>query len=102
LQGDNPVITIGTQTGNAVKSCFDGEVVGVFNLGDGMAVTIKHGRYFTTYSNLTGVTVSKGSAVKTGQSIGRAGKDDEGAGGQIDFILMIEARNVNPEGWLRR
>jgi septal ring factor EnvC (AmiA/AmiB activator) len=102
LKGDNPGITISTQTGNVVKSVFDGEVAGVFNLGDGMAVTIKHGRYFTTYSNLTGVSVSKGATVKTGQAIGRAGKDDEGDGGQIDFILMIESKNVNPEGWLRR
>ena len=102
LKGDNPGLTLGTQAGSTVKSVFDGEVVGVFNLGDGMAVTIKHGKYFTTYSNLTGVSVSKGSIVKTGQAIGKAGKDDEGSGGQIDFILMIEARNVNPEGWLRR
>lgn len=102
LKGDNPGLTLGTQAGSTVKSVFDGEVVGVFNLGDGMAVTIKHGKYFTTYSNLTGVSVSKGSIVKTGQSIGKAGKDDDGSGGQIDFILMIEARNVNPEGWLRR
>jgi len=102
LKGDNPGITISTQTGNSVKSVFDGEVVGVYNLGDGMAITIRHGRYFTTYSNLTGVSVSKGTTVKTGQSIGKAGKDDEGGGGQIDFILMIEARNVNPQPWLRK
>ncbi len=102
LKGDNPGVTISTQAGNTVKSVFDGEVVGVYNLGDGMAVTIRHGRYFTTYSNLTGVSVSKGTTVKTGQSLGHAGKDDEGATGQIDFILMIETRNVNPEPWLRR
>lgn len=102
LKGDNPGITISTQTGNVVKSVFDGEVVGVYNLGDGMAITIRHGRYFTTYSNLTGVGVSKGATVKTGQVIGKAGKDDDGAGGQIDFILMIETKNVNPEPWLRR
>jgi septal ring factor EnvC (AmiA/AmiB activator) len=46
--------------------------------------------------------VSKGSAVKTGQQIGKAGKDDDGNGGQIDFILMIETRNVDPQPWLRR
>jgi len=102
LKGDNPGITIATQTGNAVKSVFDGEVVGVYNLGDGMAITIRHGRYFTTYSNLTGVNVSKGATVKTGQIIGKAGRDDDGNGGQIDFILMIETRNVNPEPWLHR
>lgn len=102
LKGDNPGITISTQTGNAVKSVFDGEVVGVYNLGDGMAITIRHGRYFTTYSNLTGVNVSKGATVKTGQMIGKAGRDDDGNGGQIDFILMIETKNVNPEPWLHR
>lgn len=102
LKGDNPGITISTQTGNAVKSVFDGEVVGVYNLGDGMAITIRHGRYFTTYSNLTGVGVGKGTTVKTGQVIGKAGKDDDGSGGQIDFILMIETKNVNPEPWLRK
>lgn len=101
LKGDNPGITISTQTGNAVKSVFDGEVVGVYNMGDGMAITIRHGRYFTTYSNLTGVSVSKGTDVKTGQAIGKAGRSEEGSGGQIDFILMIETKNVNPEPWLR-
>ena len=103
LRGDNPGITIATPSaGMPVKSVFDGEVAGVYNMGDGMAVTIRHGKYFTTYSNLTGVSVSKGSAVSTGQSIGRVGQSDDGGGGQIDFILMIETKNVNPEPWLRR
>ena len=103
LTFDNPGITIATPSaGVAVKAVFDGEVSGVYNLGDGMAITIRHGKYFTTYSNLSGVTVSKGAAVKTGQQIGRAGKDDDGNGGQIDFILMIETRNVDPLPWLRR
>ena len=103
LKGDNPGITIATPTaGMPVKAVFEGEVAGVYNMGDGMAVTLRHGKYFTTYSNLTGVSVSKGSAVSTGQSIGRVGQSDDGTGGQIDFILMIESKNVNPEPWLRR
>jgi len=103
LKGDNPGITIATPSaGMPVKSVFDGEVAGVYNMGDGMAVTIRHGKYFTTYSNLTGVSISKGSSVSTGQSIGRVGQSDDGSGGQIDFILMIESKNVNPEPWLRR
>jgi murein hydrolase activator len=102
LVGDNPGITIATQAGTTVKSVFDGDVVGVYNLGDGMAITIRHGKYFTTYSNLSSASLRKGDAVKTGQVIGRAGRDEEGSGGQIDFILMIETKNVNPEPWLRR
>lgn len=103
LKGDNPGITIYTSTpGIAVKSVFDGEVVGVFNLGDAMALTIRHGKYFTTYSNLSSVSVNKGAVVKTGQVVGNTAAAEEGNGGEVDFILMIETRNVNPEPWLRK
>ncbi len=102
LRGDNPGVTISTQYGASVKAVFNGDVVGVYNMGDGMAVTIRHGKYFTTYSNLSNVSIKKGDAVSTGQVIGKAGRDDAGDQGQIDFLLMIETRNVNPELWLRR
>jgi septal ring factor EnvC (AmiA/AmiB activator) len=100
---DNPGITIATPSaGSNVKAVFNGEVRGVYNLGDGMAVTIRHGKYFSTYSNLTSVSVEKGTMVKTGQVIGKAGRDDEGSGGQIDFILTMEARKIDPQAWLRK
>jgi septal ring factor EnvC (AmiA/AmiB activator) len=102
LSMDNPGITVSTPSSGAnVKAVFDGEVSSVSNLGDGMMVMIRHGKYFSVYSNLSSVGVSKGSQIKTGQSIGRAGADDDGSGGQIDFLLMIESRNVNPQPWLR-
>lgn len=103
IKGDNPGITISTSLGASVKSVFNGEVIGVFNMGDGMAVTISHGKYFTTYSNLSSVSVSKGSSVSTGQTIGRAGKsEDDDSQGQIDLILMIERKETNPAPWLIR
>lgn len=102
LKGVNPGITIATQAGTTVKAVFEGEVRGVFNLGDGMAVSVRHGKYYTTYSNLSSVSVKKGDLVKTGQSVGRAGRDEDGTGGQIDFILMVETKEVNPQPWLRR
>ena len=103
LKFDSPGITISTPSaGLTVKSVFDGEVVAVFNIGDGLVVTVRHGKYFTIYSNLASVSVGKGTAVKTGQSLGKAGKADEGDGGQIEFLLMIESKNVNPEPWLNR
>ena len=103
LKGDNPGITICTpQAGVNVKSIFDGEVVGAFSAGDEMAIIIRHGKYFTTYSNLSSVNVKKGDQVKTNQSIGRLGAADDGAGGRLDFLLNIEKKNVNPELWLTR
>jgi murein hydrolase activator len=103
LSMDNPGITISTpSSGGTVKAVFDGEVSSVSNLGDGMMVMVRHGKYFSVYSNLASASVNKGSQVKTGQAIGRAGTADDGNGGQIDFLLMIESRNVNPEPWFRR
>ncbi|MBL7744146.1 MAG: peptidoglycan DD-metalloendopeptidase family protein [Chitinophagaceae bacterium] len=103
LRDNNPGVTIATPSaGGSVKAVFDGEVVAIHNYGDGVAVVIRHGKYFTSYSNLSGVNVSKGAQVKTGQAIGRVGEAQDGSGGQVDFMLMIEKNNVNPEIWLRR
>lgn len=102
LVGNNPGLTIGTQKGSSVKAVFDGEVSAIHNYGDGAAVVIRHGKYFTSYSNLSTVNVSKGMTVKRGQLIGKAGDADDNTGGSIDFMVLIEANNVNPAPWLRR
>lgn len=99
---DNPGLTISTPTaGVSVKAVFDGEVSAVSNTGEGMMVMIRHGRYFTVYSNLSSASVSRGDVVRTGQSIGRAATADDGSGGQVDFLLMVGEKNVNPRPWLR-
>ena len=97
---ENPGVTIGVKIGEPVKAVFDGEVTLVSYIEDKQAVFIKHGKYFTVYSNLASANVQRGQAVKTGQVIGKAGGNDEGQG-QVDFILMKESNNVNPEQWLR-
>lgn len=102
LDFDNPGITISTPSaGASVKALFDGEVSSVANLGDGMMVMVRHGKYFTIYSNLSSANVSKGAQIRTGQVIGRTGPADDGSGGQIDLLLMVESKNVNPQPWLR-
>jgi len=101
LTFDSPGISICTSSpGVPVKAVFDGEVAAVYNLGDAMAITVRHGKYFTTYSNLSSVSVSKKDLIQTGQIIGKNAQAEEGNGGQVDFILMIETKNVNPELWL--
>ena len=104
LKDNSPGITICTpQSGLNVKSVFEGEVKAVFNIGDTKSVMIQHGKYFTVYSNLGSVNTSKGAMVKTGQVIGKVGEDEsDGEGGKLDFLLMIESKNVNPEQWLRK
>ena len=97
---NNPGVTIGAKVGESVKAVFKGEVTLVSYIDDKQAVFIKHGKYFTVYSNLGSASVKKGDDVETGQVIGKAGVNDEGQG-QVDFILMKESDNVNPESWLK-
>jgi septal ring factor EnvC (AmiA/AmiB activator) len=95
---NNPGITIEANQGNSVKAVFDGIVQNVINVGDVQAVILRHGKYFTTYSNLEGVSVSKGENVKTGQPLGKLSDI-----GQLEFIISDDKdRNLDPERWLRR
>lgn len=93
-------ITISSPVGTSVKACFDGEIMSVYDVGGMTAITIKHGKYFTTYSNLASVNVSKGQQVKTGQTIGRVGENLDGDG-ELNFILAKELQFINPTSWLR-
>ena len=94
----NDGITIDVAPGTAVKAVFEGEVQSVLNIGDVSAVVIRHGKYFTTYSNLSTVSVTKGEQVSTGQILGRVSE-----GGQLEFWLSDDKiRWLDPERWLHR
>jgi septal ring factor EnvC (AmiA/AmiB activator) len=95
---NNQGITIEAAANSPITAVFDGQVQNVFNVGDVTAVMIRHGKYFTTYSNLSTVSVNKGQAVKTGQVIGRLAEI-----GQLEFVISDEKdRLFDPEKWLRR
>jgi septal ring factor EnvC (AmiA/AmiB activator) len=94
-------ITISSDIGNAVKAVFDGEVIFVKQIDNMNMVVIQHGKYFTTYSNVTNVTVQKGNQVKTGQVIGKVGTYLDGSG-TIDFYIQNESSNYDPEKWLKK
>lgn len=94
-------VTIAADIGSSVKSVFDGTVSTVQTVEDMQVVIIQHGKYFSTYSNLSGVGVSRGQEVKTGQVLGRVAANFDGIGA-IDFFMSNEKSNFNPESWLRR
>jgi murein DD-endopeptidase MepM/ murein hydrolase activator NlpD len=95
---NNQGITIESAAGTSVTAVFDGDVQSVFNVGDVSAVMIRHGKYFTTYSNLSSVSVSKGQSVKMGQVLGKLGDI-----GQLEFVLSDDKDHLfDPERWLRR
>jgi hypothetical protein len=100
IDEDNSGITIQTLSGAPVKAVFEGVVTTVYDVAGSQTVTIKHGKYFTTYFNLSTVTVSKGAKVDMGQIIGKAAENFDGDG-EILFMLNEEMRFVNPEIWLK-
>lgn len=95
-------ISIGCDVGTSVKAVFDGEVLLVNNYDDVQMIVIKHGRYFTGYSNLTSVSVSKGQTVKAGQVIGRSAANLDGIGAVDLQISNDKNQDLNPESWLKR
>jgi septal ring factor EnvC (AmiA/AmiB activator) len=97
---DNIGLTIQTVAGSNVKAVFDGTVATVYDVAGSQTITIKHGKYFTTYYNLSSVNVSKGASVKMGQSIGKAAQNDDGDG-EIIFVVNVESKFVDPEDWLK-
>jgi septal ring factor EnvC (AmiA/AmiB activator) len=94
-------VTISSEIGTPVKAVFDGTVTAVKPIEDMIVVIVQHGRYFTTYSNLSGVNVQKGQSIRTGQTLGRVAANFDGVGA-IDFYISNETSNYDPEKWLKR
>ena len=94
-------VTISADIGTTVKAVFDGTVTTIQTIEDMQVVILQHGRYFSTYSNLSGVSVQRGQEVKTGQPLGKVAANFDGVGA-IDFYMSNENSNFDPESWLRR
>lgn len=100
---DNNGIDLQGGSNAEARAVFDGEVTAIFVMeGYNNSIIVRHGNYLTVYSNLTTVYVSKGSKVKTGQSLGKIYSDPElGGATELHFQVWKERTKLNPELWLR-
>jgi septal ring factor EnvC (AmiA/AmiB activator) len=90
-------ITIETDSGTPVTAVSDGQVQSVFNVFDKPVVMVRHGNYYTTYTNLSVVSVAKDEQIKAGQELGKVSDS-----GQLDFIISDNMDNhFDPEKWLK-
>ena len=101
LKGDMPGVEITLPIGSNIKNVADGEVSAVFDIGNGQAVVIRHGKYFTTYTNISGVSVAKGQTVKPGKVLGKAVAGMSGDGQIIFMVTNEKGVNMDPERWLK-
>lgn len=95
---DNSDVAIRTSDNAPVKAVFEGDVVQVV----GSFVVIKHGEYFTSYSNLKAVSVRRGQKVGRGQQIGTAGEDPDAGYSIVNFGVFQGQTAMNPVSWLAR
>lgn len=104
IKGRNPGITISTPDKDMpVKAVFDGVVADVDGNDELATVYIRHGNYYTVYSNLSAIHVKKGALVKMGEAIGSVGEAySDNGGGELMFVVMAETDNVNPAVWLKK
>ena len=99
---DNPHIEISTDDGAAVRAVFEGEVSSVVPIpGANVMVLIRHGNYFTVYSNLINVKVRAGDKVSLKQTIGQAFTDESGKT-MVQFGLWKDADIQDPQLWLAK
>jgi septal ring factor EnvC (AmiA/AmiB activator) len=97
---ENNGVDIKTAPGSAVRAVFSGEVAAVQNISGSYAVLIRHGEYFTVYSNLKSVNVSRGQKVTLKQNIGAVITDPIDGTTEVHFEVRKGATPMNPAGWL--
>jgi septal ring factor EnvC (AmiA/AmiB activator) len=100
IKSENSGLDIKTNSGAPVRAVFDGEVIKVVDVSGTALVMIRHGEYFTVYSNLRSVNVSKGQKVSTKQILGTVATDGSTGDTEVHFELYKGITPVNPKIWL--
>ena len=94
-------IEIALALGTAVKSVADGSVSYTGDIGGQQVVFVRHGKYFTIYSNLSSINVSVGQEVKAGSVLGKSGIGLDGEGNMLFMVNNEKGTPLNPESWLK-
>ncbi|MDV3855460.1 peptidase M23 [Elizabethkingia anophelis] len=99
IQEENSGIKISVPAGSVAKSVFPGVVSKILYVGGSKTVMVRHGSYFTIYSNLSSVSVSQNQQVSTGTPIGQVGLDLDGTY-TLEFQIWNGNSPVDPLGWI--
>ena len=96
----NNGIDIATSKNGEARCVFNGEVVSIASItASNKAVIIKHGEYFTVYSNLDNVYVKKGDKVITKEFIGKVHTNLDGKT-ELHFQIWKGKTIQNPSSWI--
>jgi len=96
----NNGINIVTTKGSKARAVFKGKVVSVVSISNtNIAVIVKHGNWFTVYSNLEKVFVKKGDEVTTKEPIGLIHTNIKGKT-EFHFEVWNGKQKQNPIYWI--
>lgn len=96
----NNGIDIATAENSEARCVFGGEVVSITSItASNKAVIVKHGEYFTVYTNLDEVFVRKGDKIDTKQVIGHVHTNMEGKT-ELHFQVWKGKLLQNPSQWI--
>jgi septal ring factor EnvC (AmiA/AmiB activator) len=88
---------------NSARSIFKGEVTAITAIsGANMTVIIRHGNYYSVYTNLVNVKVKKGEKVDTKQIIGEVYQDPSANYNSTIKFMIFEKQYLDPELWIAK
>lgn len=98
---ENNGIKIAVSKGTIAKCVFPGQVSKILQSSDGSkSVIVKHGDYFTVYTNLGNTMVSANQKVSAGTPIGAVGLDFDGTY-TLEFQIFNSSGNaLDPMSWV--
>lgn len=100
---NNKGVDIATKRGADARAVFEGVVVSINKItATNNAVIVRHGHYFTVYSNLEVVYVKRGDKIKTKDVIGKIHTDRDEQKTELHFELWDNKTINNPTNWLAR
>ncbi len=103
IQITNNGIDLRTEEDTEVRAIFTGEVSGIqFIPGYSNTLILKHGEYFTVYSNLEEVYVEKGDWVEGLQTLGLVSRNRKTQTSEMHFEVWRKKTRLNPIDWLKR
>jgi septal ring factor EnvC (AmiA/AmiB activator) len=87
----------------SARSIFKGEVTAITSIsGANMTVIIRHGNYYSVYTNLVIVKVKKGDKVDTKQVIGEVFQDPSANYNATIKFMICETKFLDPELWIAK
>lgn len=99
----NDGVSIRTAKAAEVKAIFRGEVTAVVSIpGMQKAIIVRHGQYLTVYAHLETVSVSRGSKIETGQTIGTVHFDEEENRAEVQLQVWRGTTKIDPSHWLAK